>query len=98
MPDPVPDRTPATEEDHISRAANDHANEMYLQVSPQCPTWSDGRPRAEPPMYNNERFERECIASDKRLRRMFLHDPVERTEYSDVKIERELLCMLGDWV
>lgn len=63
-PGPVPDRTPATEDDHISRAASDHADESNLQVCPQCPTrWMDDL-EPEPPMFNYERFERECIASD----------------------------------
>lgn len=57
----------------------------------------EGRPLAEPPIFNHDWFVREAVPSDDKLNAMFPADPVQRTAYRDMVTERGLLAMFEDW-
>lgn len=85
---------PNVEESPAAPSANDNLRTAHSGPPSRR---SDGRPAAEPPMFNYERFERECIPSDKMLKKAFPGNPAKATAYRDVLTERELLEIYRDW-
>ena len=57
----------------------------------------DGRPWAEPPLFDYGRFNKDFVPSDKMILEMFPTDPVARTTYRDTQTEYELFNMFSDW-
>lgn len=58
---------------------------------------SAGRPLAEPPIFNYERFADEFLTSEKKLKVIFPDDPVTKTKFQDIEAEKELLGMHLYW-
>lgn len=55
------------------------------------------RPIAEPPCFNYDRFVEENIPSDLKYKILFPDDISKRTDYRDLRTERDLLAMYIDW-
>lgn len=57
-----------------------------------------GRPLAEPPMLEYDRFIEKKVPSDVRLRILFPNDIQKRTDYGDLSVEAGLQLKYYDWV